>query len=197
MSNRLPLSREPWIGFEGEELDYLTATGPNRVTAGCYVARGRAAYATVEDGDVVVIRAEEDDSLLAEAHRRNMELEELVFRALGVPAAVRQEQKRDAAAVRLTEQHPDLGRLVIDVAIDHPEQLEALVGGFRDPAQVAQEIANTCQPQITDLAAYRSLLPDERTARVRDAVPIVDSITKHLVDAVAAYVAQHPSGEGQ
>lgn len=53
--------------FKWGDTDYLEATNPGGVTAKCYVPAGTPAFAAVEEGRIVVIRAE-DGTLLAEAH---------------------------------------------------------------------------------------------------------------------------------
>jgi hypothetical protein len=64
MTNRLDLRRSPW-----QDKEFLEATSSEGVTACCYVEPGTPAFAAIEEGHIVVIRAEDDDNtLLAEAH---------------------------------------------------------------------------------------------------------------------------------
>jgi hypothetical protein len=64
VAERLELRRSPW-----QDKEFLEATSPEGVMACCYVDPGTPAFATIEEGRIVVIRAEDDDqTLLAEAH---------------------------------------------------------------------------------------------------------------------------------
>ena len=62
MTEHLEIRRSLW-----EDKEYLEATSPDGVTARCYVSPGTSAHSTVEEGGIVVIRAD-DGTLLAEAH---------------------------------------------------------------------------------------------------------------------------------